>query len=350
MRGSLRRRLMAVLSLSILAAWVATAAFTYFDARREVDAMLEANQAQSAELRAALVESLAAHLLHPLLVAVPVLGVVIWLSVGWGLAPLRTLAAQVRARDPENHAPLNVVAPDEAQPLVKALDGLFVRVGESLERERRFTADAAHELRTPLAGIRTHAQVALAAADEDSRREALTWVVAGTERAAHLVEQLLMLARLEAPPPMTPTVVADVAAQVVAELSDLAAARGIDLGVAEAEAGSVIAANPHLLAVLLRNLVDNALRYVPSGGRVDVAVRRQPGVVALTVVDDGPGIPADERTRVFARFHRGLGTGTEGCGLGLSIVARIAELHGARVALGDGRDGRGLTVSVAFPL
>lgn len=349
MRTSLRRRLMAAISASTLAAWLATALFTYIDTRREIDAMLKAGQVQSVELRQALAESVAAHLLHPLLVAVPVLGVVIWLSVGWGLAPLRALALQVEKRDPQNLDALTVKAPEEARPLVVALNGLFGRMRDLLERERRFTADAAHELRTPLAGIRTHAQVALAAAEEGERRQALDGVVQGTARATHLVEQLLELARLDATPAMGPVDVAAVAAQTVAAISGQASARKIDLGLIEADATAVVTGNAPLIAVLLRNLIDNAVRYGRPGGRVDVSVLRRPDAVELRVEDDGPGIASDQRAQVFARFHRGLGTGAEGSGLGLSIVARIAELHHARIELRDGIGGRGLAVVVSFP-
>ncbi|MFA7428661.1 MAG: ATP-binding protein [Rhodospirillaceae bacterium] len=340
---------MAILSASILIAWLATAGFTYLDARREIDAMLSAGM-PSAELQAALAESVAAHLMHPLLIAVPVLGLVIWLSVGWGLAPLRVLASQVRARDPEDNAPLAVPVPKEVKPLVTALDGLFERVVDLIERERRFTADAAHEMRTPLAGIRTHAQVALAARDDDERRAALSAVVVGTERVAHLVEQLLMLARLETMPVAGAVDVGGLAAQMVGEWSADAARAGIDLGVTETAAGAVMRGDAHLLSVLLRNLLENALHYVPAGGRIDVAVRRDAGTLELAVLDDGPGIPPDERPKAFDRFHRGLGTGIDGCGLGLSIVARIAELHGAGITLGEGLHGRGLGVRVRFPV
>ncbi len=348
MPGSLRRRLMLILSLSILAAWLATAGFTYLDTRREIDAMLDANRMQSAELRAALAESVATHLLHPLLVAVPVLGVVIWWSVGWGLAPLRSLAAEVRTRNPEVHSPLPVPVPEEAKPLVTALNALFQRVARLLEHERRFTADAAHELRTPLAGIRTHAQVALAARDDDERRQALTAVVAGTDRATHMVGQLLMLARLESVPALAAVDLDTLVARLVGEFSGQAAARGIDLGLAAADR-AVVRGEEHLLAVLIGNLIDNALRYVPAGGRVDVEVRRTPEGTELRVSDDGPGIALDERPRVFERFHRGLGTGAEGSGLGLSLVARVAAGHAAGGQVGDGLDGRGVSLRVVFP-
>lgn len=347
-RGSLRRRLMAVLSASILSGWLATAFFTYGDALRQLDAMLAAGGPPAAALRTALADSIAAHLMHPLLVAVPLLAAVIWLAVGWGLAPLRSLAAQVRARAPHNLDPVAAGGPEEAQPLVAALNGLLGRVRDLLERERRFTADAAHELRTPLAAIRTHAQVAIEAEDAAGRAAALNGVLRGAERASRLVDQLLLLARLDAAPELQPATVADIATEVVGEYAGQAAARGVDLGLAAAEPGRV-AGNPHLVAVLLRNLVDNAVRYGRPGGRVDVAVRSVADRVEVVVADDGPGIPPDQRGRAFERFHRGLGTGEVGSGLGLSIAARIAEIHGGGVALADGPGGRGLAATVSLP-
>lgn len=344
---SLRWRLMAVLSVSILAAWLATATFTYLDARAAVDALL-GDERQLDELRTAIAESIAAHLMHPLWVAVPLLAALIWGSVAWGLGPLRKLTDEVASRDPQNLEPLAVAGPAETQPLVTALGGLLSRVGDLLENERRFTADAAHELRTPLAVIRTHAQVALAATDEAERRQALAGVVGGTERAAHLVDQLLFLARLEAALNFEDTDLAALAAAVVAEYSIRAEAKGIDLGL-EPQAAGMIRGNPHLLSVLLRNLVDNAIRYGKPGGKVDVSVGSRDGQVVLEVADNGPGIPADLRDAPFGRFRRGLGTGEEGSGLGLSIVAAVAARHLAAITIESGQGKSGVTARVAFP-
>jgi signal transduction histidine kinase len=234
--------------------------------------------------------------------------------------------------------------------LIAALNALFDRLRTSLEQERRFTADAAHELRTPLAAVKTQAQVALGATGEDERSRALGNVVAGTDRATRLVEQLLVLARLD-PQKVLPhgqTVdLHELARQGVAELAPAAAAKGVEVSLAAGDAAPV-AGDAVLLAVLLRNLLDNAVRYTPAGGEVEVSVRRTTGGVSLAVVDNGPGIPEAERGRVFERFHRVLGSGEEGSGLGLSIVRRIADLHRASVSLDAGPGGRGLRVEVRF--
>ncbi len=442
MKPSLRRRLLLLLSGTVLAAWLATAVFTYFDARKEIGEMLDAHLAQSAgliaaqlehefeddheamlprqykherkiafqvwdrkgrlrlrsssapetrlqsqsegygdatidgrrwrvfsrwdesrhylvqvaeryELREELAESVAGHLLHPLYFALPALGLLIWLAVGAGLAPLAAVAREVARRAPDNLAPLEAGnAPREIAPLVSALNALFERLRTSLEQERRFTADAAHELRTPLAAVKTQAQVALGAAHAAERSSALANVVAGADRAARLVEQLLVLARLDPQTALPPGQTVDLRAlarQGVAEIAPAAAAKGVEVGLADGGAVSV-GGDAVLLAVLLRNLLDNAVRYTPAGGEVEVSLRRTDGGVVLAVVDTGPGIPAAERGRVFDRFHRLLGSGEEGSGLGLSIVRRIADLHRARVVLDAGPGGRGLRVEAIFPL
>lgn len=344
--SSLRGRLLAILSATILIAWLATALFSYVDARRSVAELLDEG------LRDQVAESVASHLLHPVIIAIPVLGVLIWLSVSWGLTPLRLLAAEVGRRDPGSLEPLAAKGvPDEARPLVDALNGLFARVDSSIEKERRFTADAAHELRTPLAAIKTHAQVALAAAGEDERRRSLAKVIDGTDRAARLVEQMLTLARLEpghAAFAFAPQSLAALAAQGVSEAAPMAARKGIELGMTGPAEGCMVGGDAGLLGILLRNLIDNAVRYTPPGGTVDVAVRREGDAVTLTVADDGPGIPEADRARALDRFYRALGTGESGSGLGLSIVARIAELHGGTLTLEAGPGGRGLAASVAL--
>ena len=441
MRPSLRRRLLFLLSGTVLAAWLATAAFTYFDAREEIGEMLDAHLAQSAgliaaqleheledehgakvprqykherkiafqvwdrkdrlllrsasapasrlqsrsegygdavidgkrwrifsrwdesrhylvqvgeryELRDELAESVASHLLHPLYFALPALALLIWLAVGAGLAPLAGVAREVGRRAPDNLAPLDEAsAPREISPLIGALNALFDRLRTSLEQERRFTADAAHELRTPLAAVKTQAQVALGATADAERTRALANVVAGTDRASRLVEQLLVLARLDPQTALPPGQTVDLQAlaqQGVAESAPAAAGKGIEVGLAPGAAAPV-AGDAVLLAVLLRNLLDNAVRYTPPGGEVEVSVRPVDGGVSLTVVDNGPGIPEAERGQVFERFHRVLGSGEAGSGLGLSIVRRIADLHRAGVSLEAGPGGRGLRVEVSFP-
>lgn len=310
--------------------------------------------AEHASFRAELAASIARHLLHPVAFALPVLAGLIWVSVRWGLAPLRALAEQVRRRKPANLVPLETGGiPAEAGPLVAALNSLFRRVAASVESERRFTADAAHELRTPLAAIRTHAEVALASSNEAERKQALAHVTEGTERASRLIAQLLMLARLDAraaPPALAPLDLPALVAAQIAESAPLAARKRVNLGLTEdSEPAATASGDAELLDVLARNLMDNAIRYTPEGGRVDVSVRTEAERVILGVTDSGPGIPPEERARVLERFYRGRqGTG-EGSGLGLSIVARIAELHAAELVLDAGPGGVGLSVRVIFP-
>jgi two-component system sensor histidine kinase QseC len=265
------------------------------------------------------------------------------------MRPLDEVAGVVSARDPGNLASLAVPqAPREVAPVLDALNRLFARIESSIAGEKRFTADAAHELRTPVAAIRAQAQVARGAVTDDERTRALDNVIAGCDRAAHLVDQLLMLARVDQ---STETASAECSLRTAAvdALSDVAAysiAKDVTLELAPGE-DEHVAGHGALLRVMLRNLVDNAVRYSPAGTRVIVAVERKGAQAAVTVADEGPGIPAEERERVFERFYRGLGSGVEGTGLGLSIVKRIADIHGASVALSQ-PSGKGLAVTIGF--
>ncbi len=304
------------------------------------------------KVRDKLAENIAENLLRPLLFALPVLGLLIWFGVARGLRPLQTLSGQVAQRRADNLAPLeDGVVPIEVLPLVQGLNHLFARLRDSLDKERRFTADAAHELRTPLAAIMTQAQVARAAASDASRRHALDNVVLGCQRAAHLVDQLLTLARLEPQQLQSgePCDLRALAVEVISELAPLAVQKNIELQLAEGvalQAPGVAA----LLGILMRNLIDNAIRYSPPGNRVRVAVARRADKAVFCVVDQGPGIPAEARERVWERFYRVLGSEQTGSGLGLSIVKRIADLHHAHVTLAPGDGGRGLRAEVIIPL
>jgi two-component system sensor histidine kinase QseC len=307
---------------------------------------------ERADARSGIARTVALGLVAALAAALPVLGIVVWLSVGRVVAPLRALGLAVEARRPEQLAPLDPRgAPREVQPLVKSLNALFERVSRLLEGTRRFTADASHELRTPLATIRTHAEVAREARSDEERRRALDNVIAGTDRATRLTGQLLTLARLEpgvAHPHVRPCDLRALARAVVADAAPFAVDRDVSVEMTDGEAVD-IDADPDLLALLVRNLVDNAVRYGGTGGVVRVDVVRAGNTVTLTVTDRGPGIPAAERDKVGQRFYRVLGTGESGSGLGLSIVHRIAELHGAAVSLGPAGESAGLRASVAFP-
>jgi two-component system, OmpR family, sensor kinase len=271
--------------------------------------------------------------------------------VGHALEPLGRLAALVKARRVHSLEPLpQTKLPEEVQPLVTALNELLARLNAARERERAFMADAAHELRTPLTALYLQLGTLSRAGSDAERAAAMKELAEGVQRAIRLVEQLLALAR-EAPrqsPAHAPVALAPLAREIVAELVPLADARHVDLGVGSAQPLTV-RGDADALRTLLRNLVDNAVRYSDEGGRVDVAVEADgAGHATLVVSDTGPGIPPGEHARVFDRFYRRAGTGPPGSGLGLAIVKAIADAHGATLTLGSGADGRGLRVQVTF--
>lgn len=286
----------------------------------------------------------------PFAAVLPLLGLAIWWVVGRGLAPLDRLARGVAARSPSALEPLSEAnVPVETQPLVHSLNDLLERLRGALDAQRAFVADAAHELRTPIAALKLQAQLASRAPDEATRRAAAADLEAGVERAAHVVEQLLALARVEpgaAERPLVRVSLDELAASVVADQSQFALAKGIDLGVAETRTTQVDG-DPDGLRTMLANLIGNAIRYTPSGGEVNVRIGASDGRPWVEVTDTGPGIPVEERERVFDRFYRGQGAADTGSGLGLAIVAAIAKRHQAEIALGDAPGG-GLSARVTF--
>lgn len=302
------------------------------------------------DMRNELAADIALRLAYPLIFALPVLALLIWLGVGRSLSPLRRFTSEVMRRAPDDLAPIDdAQIPLEIQPLADALNTLLERLAHTLENERRFTADASHELRTPLAALKIQAQVAMQTEEDEQRRHALRQVIEGANRAAHLVEQLLTLARLDhaAPPPETPAELHEVAMECLTQLAAMAANKNIELSLADGR--GQIGGDPAMLGVLVRNLVDNAIRYTPPGGVVRVAISDDGRRTVLEVCDSGPGIPAEERARALERFHRIVGSGENGSGLGLSIVQRIADLHHAELTLETPENGQGLCVRVAFP-
>jgi two-component system, OmpR family, sensor kinase len=298
---------------------------------------------------------LALQTLKPFALLLPGLALLIWVTVGYALEPLQRLTALVKARRVSTLEPLPATPlPDELLPLAAALNDLLARLRGALERERAFMADAAHELRTPLTALHLQMGMLARASSEAERAAAMETLSAGVQRIIRLVEQLLSLARQEprAQGERVPVRLEELAREVVAELVPLADSGRIDLGVSTAEPLSVHG-DPDDLRTLLRNLVDNAVRYSGAGGRVDVSVEEVASgdgrMARLTVSDNGPGIPPEERERVLDRFYRRAGSQPPGSGLGLAIVKAIADAHGAAVQLGDGPSGKGLSVSVLFP-
>ncbi|AAU92065.1 sensor histidine kinase [Methylococcus capsulatus str. Bath] len=307
--------------------------------------------AQAIRERRETADEITLELSAPLLFLLPTVAMVAWFGVRRGLAPLQAIVDAVRRRAPDDVEPFpDQDAPQEIGALTLALNGLLVRLQDALAAQRRFTADAAHELRSPLTALSLQVQIAERADDPQKQALALQRLRQGIQRATHVLNQMLTLARFdpEAPPsPLVPTRLDELACSLVGELAPVAADKAIDLGIAVVEP-TVIQGNEDELRVLLRNLIDNAVRYTPKGGRVDVSVNQENGAAVLAVCDDGPGISVEERHRVFDRFYRGRDQAEPGSGLGLAIVRRIADRHAADIRLSTGRHGRGLCVNVCF--
>lgn len=294
----------------------------------------------------------AVHLLWPLVAAVGALAVALWFGIGQALRPVRVLATELRDRDADRLRPVSVAAvPVEIEPLLTAVNDMLRRLDQSIGAQKRFVADAAHELRTPVMALMVQAQLADSAGNDRERLAAVGELRAGTERLARLAQQLLNMARIEpgsVPVQRREVDLAELAREVVMEHADAAERKQIDLGLVAREPVFVLGVKEHL-GMLLRNLVDNALRYTPPGGRVDVCVRHSgEQLAALEVKDDGPGIPESERGRIFERFRRGPDQRESGTGLGLAIVKGIAEEHAARIEIAEGLGGKGVCLRIAF--
>ncbi|WP_042298532.1 ATP-binding protein [Paraburkholderia bannensis] len=317
---------------------------------RDGDMLVRVAQARRARWEA--VAEIAMHLLWPVLSLIPVLALFLWFGIGYGLRPLRDIAANLKRRDANNMQTIDTTAiPGEVKPLVDALNDLLQRLDDAFTAQRHFIADAAHELRTPIMGLGLQADLLPKALNADERGLITAQIRTGTARLAHLAEQLLTLARLgpdSMPPAMSDLDLTSLARSVVGERARLAQANGIDLGVVAVPPVQV-RGNEDGLRILINNLVDNAIRYAGPHARVDVVARNEHGTPTLMVCDTGPGIAEEDRERVWERFYRGSGRGATGSGLGLSIVRRIAEQHQADVALDSGPDGQGLTVRLRFP-
>jgi len=363
---SLRTRLVGLALLAVASVWLLTAFVTWREAHHELVELLahppSTSAAHFAEEREEVAAEIAEQLLKPMLFALPALALLLAVAIGFALAPLRQLARELAERAPDRLDPLPIeTLPAEVKPLVARLNSLFADIMRALENERRFTADAAHELRTPLAALKAQAQVALASVDAAERQHALNQILAGCDRATHLVAQLLTLARLDArtADPLQKLALRPIAEQVLAISAGEAIRRNCDLVLQDGDAE--VRGDALLLEVLLRNLIDNALRH--SGGTlIEVSIAQHDGHAVLAVTDNGRGIPHQERDRVQQRFHRGAGVDikvgagdtamqdSSGSGLGLSIVKRITELHGGTLDMAAARSGKGVSLRVRLPL
>lgn len=306
--------------------------------------------AQDMAVRKRMAGALALRTVGPIAMMAPVLMLVVWWVVSGSLAPVARVRRQVASRQADDLSPVSEAElPDEVKPLVHELNLLFGRVRTAFDAQQHFVADAAHELRSPLAALKLQVLSLERAEDDAARAVAVGRLTAGIERATRLVEQLLVLARQEAAEArLEPLNLTDLARRTLGDMANAAATREIDLGLYEADEAEVQGQGDALL-VLLRNLVDNALKYTPAGGTVDVSVRARDGAATLVVEDSGPGISPEERERVFNRFYRVPGSTATGSGLGLAIIKAIAERHGATLSLDQSARLGGLLVQVAFP-
>lgn len=310
--------------------------------------------AQDMAARRQMAGSLALRTIAPVLLMAPLLMLVVWWVVSRSLAPVARVRGQVASREADDLSPVSEAGlPEEVRPLVHELNLLFGRVRRAFEAQKHFVADAAHELRSPLAALKLQVQGLQRAPDEAARELAVRRLAAGIERATRLVEQMLALARQEARAaagtPPVPVALAALASEAVAEAAMAAQARGIDIGLAQDDAVQV-PGHPEALQVLLRNLIDNAVKYTPDGGRIDVKVEALPGQALLSVEDSGAGLPEAECARVLDRFYRSGEPSAPGSGLGLAIVRSVAELHGAALHLDASPALGGLRVALRFLL
>jgi len=300
-------------------------------------------------LRKTLVANILLNLFFPLLILVPIIGCMTWLGINSGLSPIRGLVRQIRTRSPDDLSTIRVSdLPRDLLPLGRAINQLLAKLGRSLELERRFSDLAAHQLRTPQAGTRLLLQM-LAAADSESERQALIAdLVACSDRATHLIEQLLRLARVSHQPlELAPVRVYDLTANLLADFGKIAASRRIRLSLSGDER-ALVRADASLLSLMISNVIDNAVKYTPAGGRVAVTIAKERGCWCLSVCDSGPGIPADQREAVFQRFHRLDSLQHDGAGLGLAIVADVATRLSATVSLTTPSWGEGLKADLLF--
>ncbi|MEW8691961.1 MAG: ATP-binding protein [Candidatus Thiodiazotropha endolucinida] len=292
--------------------------------------------------------------LWPIIVSLPFIGLFIWIVVGGGLKPLQSIADKVKNRDPKSLESISTLGvPREVVPMVTSLNSLFRRVQRVLDNERRFTADAAHELRTPIAALKTLAQAKSLADEKNGHGNFLNQVIRGVDRATHLLEQLLTLARMDSRS-LEHSHVDEVdlhgeSINILASLGATALAKDIELAYEGAEHPVMVPGYSPGIQILLRNLIDNAIRYTPEKGEVSVILNEHESDIKLVVIDTGPGIPEEKQQGLYQRFRRGEGANSQGSGLGLSIVKRIVDLHHATIEMANRSDRSGLTVTVSFP-
>lgn len=304
-------------------------------------------------LRRELADDIARSNANILLITYPAFGLLVWFIISFALRSITRVTNEISNRASAFLEPVQLTEiPNEIKPLVAELNQLFVRLKLAFERNKRFSADAAHELRTPLAALKTHAQVALKSDNEADRQKALEMVIESVNRSSHVVAQLLTLSRLgeeETLADIKPIDLHKLSTEMIAYLAPHALEKNIEIELTPAPADAIILGNDTAIGILIRNIVDNAIRYTPLEGAVTISILDTGSQIIFRVCDTGTGIPAELRERVFERFYRVLGTKASGSGLGLAIVNQIATLHHATIHLGTPLNGQGLQFDVAFP-
>lgn len=310
--------------------------------------------AEKTSLRDDFARQLMLRMMVPQGILVVLAAMAVWLGVGLGLRALTSVRSEIENRSHVDLSPIRETnTPYEVRPLVRAMNDLLSRLSAALAAQQRFIADAAHQLRTPVAALKTQTELAVRQVHDGEAKATLQQLHAAADHAARLVNQLLTLARAE--PGSHRSLMreriklANLARETAGEWVPRALNRSIDLGFDDTSVDAEISADPFLIRELMNNLIDNALNYTPAEGRVTVRVLQNAGSVILEVEDEGCGIPEEERERVFERFYRSAGGSPEGCGLGLAIVREIAQGHGATVAIHSGANSRGTRIIIAFP-
>ncbi|MBF0536838.1 MAG: sensor histidine kinase N-terminal domain-containing protein [Nitrospirae bacterium] len=311
--------------------------------------------AETLNKRKILAREIATALALPQFLMISLTVLIVLLGIGRGLSPLQRLCQEIAIRSHRDLSPVELSGtPDEVHPLIHAINELMQRLGGALEAQQRFIADAAHQLKTPLSGLKTQTDLALRQTDPQALRRALGQISASTDRIVHLVKQMLALAEVEPgtnkKPNMKPLNLDQLTKDTTIEWVPHALRKKIDLGYEGPDRTIIIEGDSFSLKMLIDNLLDNAICYSPTGSRITTKVETTDGSITLSVEDNGPGIPGQERTAVFQRFYRILGNYAEGSGLGLSIVAEIAAAHKATVELDEPTGHTGTIVKVKFPL